>query len=261
MTTAWAQSDIQIVDLASIEATMFELGTRFERSFPFWRGHADKGWLLRPRVFRPFRRPDGKVANYAESHMLWQFMMQGAPRHPVAPTWDDHLGWVLLAQHYGLPTRLLDWTRSPLTALFFAVEDEEMDDTDGCLWALWPSEVNQEQVKQSGLVLPGQAVLKGMVDEALGSPGETPLPAVLATIARQNDLRMMVQQSVFTVHSTGTDIQELAFAKLVLLQYVVPASHKMRLRSALTALGITRSMVYPDLSALAAEIQNNRYEA
>jgi hypothetical protein len=57
------------------------------------------------------------------------------------PDPDDYFGWLFLAQHYGLPTRLLDWSESPLVALYFAVT-EGHEDHDGCVWALWPGGLN-----------------------------------------------------------------------------------------------------------------------
>src|SRR5690606_36926394 len=56
----------------------------------------------------------------------------------------DDWEWLFLMQHYGVPTRLLDWTDSPLVALFFAVYNVDRDDRDASLWVLLPAALNRQ---------------------------------------------------------------------------------------------------------------------
>lgn len=48
--------------------------------------------------------------------------------------------WLFLMQHYGLPTRLLDWSESLLTASFFAVFNHREHEHSGCVWVLNPED-------------------------------------------------------------------------------------------------------------------------
>jgi hypothetical protein len=133
------QSTIAITNLASVEAGIFDANKTFENTRPLWRGHANSSWLLQPEVFRNSARG----VPYHEISVIRDFMSHAESRRTNCPPMSDRLGWLLLARHYGLPTRLLDWSNSPLVALYFAVSDATQASCDGCLWAIVPGHVNE----------------------------------------------------------------------------------------------------------------------
>jgi hypothetical protein len=86
-----------------------------------------------------------------ERHLMRNFRKYAHQAAPGPTDWD----WMALGQHHGLPTRLLDWTFSPLVALHFATASWPED--DAVLWA-----VDVEQVHRS---------LPGVLREALDQEG------------------------------------------------------------------------------------------
>jgi len=197
---------------------------------------------------------DGK---YPESSLLWEFVLRGASRALRSPSYDDDLGWLHLAQHYGLPTRLLDWTASPLIALYFATCDSQFDKRDGCIWALDDVSLNGYQTGLRTIHIPEMASVKSLAAAAFRKePDGTQLPTFVAISARETDLRMLVQQSTFTLHRDNSDLRKMACKKPILKRFMIPRSAKREIRELLTDFGIRTSALFPDLAGLAADLSS-----
>ena len=126
--------DVEITDLASFDDAMGEVIRGLGETQTWWRGHARVDWKLQAHVFR---------RDFHESGLLGNFRMKACGRlgHRRRP--ETTIEWLFLAQHYGLPTRLLDWTENALVGLYFSVEDKQHDEEDACLWAFKATKFNQ----------------------------------------------------------------------------------------------------------------------
>lgn len=104
----------------------------------FYRGHADKDWVLLPSIFRT---PNG-IAN---EHLLFRDMVAHTPKSFAEC--KSALDYLVQMQHYELPTRLLDVTMNPLVALYFACKQQVDDDNYATMGALAGLEKGSETAK------------------------------------------------------------------------------------------------------------------
>lgn len=100
------------------------------RKFLFRGQTKSTDWPLVPLVGRNPRRSQ---CLHREVETLEEFKRESVPYLDFVPTTDWQ--WLALAQHNGLPTRLLDWSTNPLAGLWFAVKDCAIDSQPGIVWA------------------------------------------------------------------------------------------------------------------------------
>ena len=212
---------------------------------PVWfRGQANAAWPLLPSLSR-----GGGVD--VELSLFKRFKQNALPFVQHRP--DSEWEWLFVMQHHGLPTRLLDWTESPLVALYFIVTDSNPTNVDepGSLWALLPQQLN----KASNLEPGHQSDIPGFGDdEHLNAylPTQVAKKGVglgpLAAIALRNNPRIQVQQGVFTVCHKNISPLEGDGHVQYLWRYRVPADAKADLKRELDLLNINKLSLFPELA-------------
>lgn len=229
----------------------------FKEPQPWWRGHGDQSWALRPGVFREL--PGGR--SYNEPYLVHRFRAFAPARREKCPGDDDAAGWLMLMQHYGLPTRLLDWTEGLAIAMYFAVCDPKLDGKEGAVWALAPGGFNAAlaTTPTPGLPKPiclsGTPEVKAIALRAFNAVGTTPMPDAVAFLPDHIDPRMMVQHGRCTASDNATPLENKPGADKYLLKMLVPADKKRPWRRFLSLIGIEQSTLFPDLGSLADAIK------
>jgi hypothetical protein len=169
-------------------------------------------------------------------------------------------------QHYGVPTRLLDWTENPMIALFFALTSTKKDPTtgkhiqDAAVWALsprlWNVKVFAHVSYDRGPLSVSDRLLKAYAP--LSDDAEEPPALPAAIFGIHNSPRIVAQRGVFTIFGSNiTPMESLFITEMfddnALVKYVIPSGAIGLLLQKLLATGYTESMIFPGLDGLAME--------
>jgi hypothetical protein len=121
-----------------IEEIICRLEAWDDGTTPWFRGESD--YSKHPKGHRPLCPKIAMYDHYHENYVLQSFRRKAGALANVPHEEDVHL-WLFLAQHYGVPTRLLDWTEGALHALFFAINNE--DNVNPRVYMLNPHKLNR----------------------------------------------------------------------------------------------------------------------
>lgn len=220
---------------------------------PIWfRGHARKNWSLIPSLYRDNKKTE---MDYIKEFKQRATLLVEEPR-PKA-----YHEWLFIMRHYRIPSRLLDWTESPLVGLFFAVYQNINE--DGVLWALRPLKLNRNvpDYEDDGSLPSFDENEDFLEDYTLESILANPTPkAPLAIIAPRNSNRMQVQLSVFTINQNNNKPIDKVGDGTHVWKYIIPKNAKEKLRKELDILKITYFQLFPELIPASDTIRGKPHE-
>jgi hypothetical protein len=235
----------------------------------WFRGCGDTRHDLKPTLYRHPTFTEDIEMQTLERQLMARYRQRSIPyrSRDLADDWEV----LFFMQHYGVPTRMLDWTENPLIALHFALmsavsrtsRGKTIYPRDAVVWVLDPGRWNAAALRHLSYV--GGPLTTG--DEPL--KGYAPLSSVstmhthpVALYGAHNSARIVAQQGVFTIFGKSrlameTLIRRGTFPAQALRRMLIPRTHIASMRRSLLNQGITESVVYPDLEGLARETKRH----
>jgi hypothetical protein len=245
---------------------LIEIGTTLGKNW--YRGHSKAIGELTPGIFREeFTNEFYLSLNPQPEFRIAEDFKRKAPSiERDLPKFNNHIEWLFIMQHHGVPTRLLDWSENILIACFFAVTSNQNE--DGELWTFLPWKLNENHgfyglptIGNKQLQFLSHEIFHNKPENLAEQYGLSETPKIpMALLPSLTHPRMTAQQSCFTIHpkpEKGYSIPEVMTDEKFLVRYIIPKELKKEIEMKIKYLGITYSRIFPDLDGLAKTLRQN----
>lgn len=221
----------------------------------WYRGHSTDTHSLIPSFLRRSlseSREETLIAEFHIHYSNYQKLIVSTPFEQYA-----------LMQHYQVPTRLLDWSLSPLVALFFALEDAEARaELGGHVWVLDPHHLNEMTLSYKAIVVPNnysESMLKNYLPKYFRENKNVEVSGSVACIQiPDRNPRQASQFGAYSIHGFGAPSVDSILAggnKYSMAKICFSDTFdKNDAYRALSELGINRQTVYVDMQHLGERI-------
>ncbi len=255
-------NDIIVKDWLDLHDKLFrpvwQPGIRRFRAQLAYRGLSDAAWDLSTSLMRL-----GPGYDRLEKHLLRNFRKYA---HRDAVPNDSNWNWLTMAQHHGLPTRLMDWTFSPYVAMHFATADLEAFAIDGVIWAVdyvkahaaLPTALRRE-LQQEGADLFTVEMLDRVAPTIDGLAQVRNDPFLLFLEPPSVDDRVVNQYALLSVMSSVSERVDtwLAERPEFFARYIIPARLKWEIRDKLDQANVTERVLFPGLDGLSTWLKRH----
>jgi len=229
----------------------------------WYRGQSKEDNKLWPSLFRhPQKSNSPQEVFEREKQILAKFKQRSIPY--LQNRIDNNFEYLFLMQHYGIPTRLLDWTENPFVALYFALcTSVYKDDCNAAFYSIFPSEWNKlllSEIGQSDKIydISDELIIKGY---AIAPPSfDFVRPYPIAINGNYNNQRIVAQRGAFIIFGKEIKSMDEIFdekfnGNQVLKKYIILKENKKQLFDDLINIGITDAVIFPDMEGLGKEIK------
>lgn len=245
-----------------------------------FRGQRCSKWKLETSLERAYKiiLPTSSVRQYEES-VLDRFKRRAHHFISCPPDRHNTLEWLSLIQHYGGPTRLLDFTKSFYVAAFFALEDA---DSDAAVWCLNVDLLRETSLRLLSSLGDGNVEPERLCDRLID--GGIDIPATLDIEPYRLNERLIAQQGLFVMPcSLKDDMESCLFGTISdeplavtryeydmahlqlgsflitgkVLKIVLPKAIHADLRKSLHTMNIDAASLFPGLDGFARSLRSH----
>ncbi|MED4018504.1 FRG domain-containing protein [Sutcliffiella cohnii] len=220
-----------------------------ENRFVWFRGQSKSSYQLKSSLFRQDLNSVEDFLTNERARYNW-FKNLGHLYHK-----NDEWELVYLMQHYGVKTRLLDWTESFSIALYFAANEWE-DNEEISIWMLNPQRLNNKSIGTHKFFTPHNDSYRARLYQEDGNRfnGNS-----VALHPLRSNARIVAQQGVFTIQGNTIESLNEEFngeltAEEILKEIRISYEYKQEVNKFLELAGIHPFSIFPDLKGLASYV-------